>query len=56
VTILERFRDQLDRLEGDGFLSRADEDAVALTRQGLLRVDSLLSGFFLPEHAGIRYT
>ncbi len=56
VTILERFRDQLDRLEGDGFLSRADEDAVALTRQGLLRVDSLLSRFFLPEHSGIRYT
>ena len=56
VKILERFREQFDRLEDDGFLSRADEDAVALTRQGLLRVDSLLSGFFLPEHAGIRYT
>ena len=54
--ILERFRDQLDSLETDGFLSRADEDIVELTRQGLLRVDSLLSRFFLPEHAGIRYT
>ena len=56
VRILERFRDPLDRLEGDGFLSRADEDIVELTRQGLLRVDSLLSRFFLPKHAGIRYT
>ena len=56
MRILERFRDQLDSLEADGFLSRADEDIVELTRQGLLRVDSLLSRFFLPEHAGIRYT
>jgi hypothetical protein len=29
---------------------------VALTREGLLRVDALLKRFFLPEHAGIRYT
>ena len=31
-------------------------DLVALTREGLLRVDALLPRFFLPEHAGIRYT
>jgi hypothetical protein len=29
---------------------------VALTRQGLLRVDTLLPRFFRPEHLGIRYT
>jgi hypothetical protein len=29
---------------------------VALTRDGLLRVDGLLKRFFLPQHAGIRYT
>jgi len=29
---------------------------VALTRQGLLRVDVLLPRFFLPQHVGIRYT
>ena len=29
---------------------------VSLTRDGLLRVDALLSRFFLPQHAGIRYT
>ena len=29
---------------------------IALTREALLRVDVLLPRFFLPEHAGIRYT
>ena len=28
----------------------------ALTREGLLQVDALLHGFFLPQHAGARYT
>ena len=36
--------------------SAASGDLVALTRDGLLRVDVLLPRFFLPEHAGIRYT
>jgi len=27
-----------------------------VTRQGLLRVDTLLPRFFEPEHRGIRYT
>jgi oxygen-independent coproporphyrinogen-3 oxidase len=31
-------------------------DDVRLTRDGLLRVDSLLPRFFEPEHRGIRYT
>ena len=31
-------------------------DRIALTREGLMRVDVLLPRFFLPEHAGIRYT
>jgi hypothetical protein len=29
---------------------------VALSLEGLLRVDTLLPRFFLPQHAGIRYT
>ena len=33
-----------------------DDEVVALSREGLLRVDTLLPRFFLPEHAGIRYT
>jgi oxygen-independent coproporphyrinogen-3 oxidase len=56
VNILERFRDALDSLEGEGFLSSSSEKEVTLSREGLLRVDALLPRFFLPEHSGIRYT
>jgi oxygen-independent coproporphyrinogen-3 oxidase len=56
VDVLERFRDQLDELRAGGFLRTASDDIVALTREGLLRVDALLKAFVLPDHAGIRYT
>ena len=56
VDVLERFRSQLDGLLAEGFLAAATADVVSLTRQGLLRIDALLSRFFLPQHAGIRYT
>jgi oxygen-independent coproporphyrinogen-3 oxidase len=56
VEVLERFRDELAALRAEGYLGRADAEAVALTRAGLLRVDVLLPRFFLPEHRGIRYT
>ena len=56
VDVLERFRGGLDALHADGFLAEAGPDRIALTRDGLLRVDVLLRRFFLPEHAGIRYT
>lgn len=56
VRVLERFRDELAALRSEGYLERADAEAVALTREGLLRVDVLLQRFFLPEHRGIRYT
>jgi oxygen-independent coproporphyrinogen-3 oxidase len=35
---------------------RPTRQAVTLSRSGLLRVDVLLPRFFLPAHAGIRYT
>jgi oxygen-independent coproporphyrinogen-3 oxidase len=56
VSILERFRNQLDSLEFGGYLASATNEIVTLSREGLLRVDSLLPRFFLPHHAGIRYT
>ena len=56
VDVLERFRSQLDGLLAEGFLAAATADVVSLTRQGLLRIDALLSRFFLPQHTGIRYT
>jgi oxygen-independent coproporphyrinogen-3 oxidase len=56
VNVVERFGDQLSSLSRDGYLQRADDDHIALTRDGLLRVDVLLRRFFLPEHSGIRYT
>jgi oxygen-independent coproporphyrinogen-3 oxidase len=56
VNVLDRFRGQLDALQAEGYLQTATDTAVALTREGLLRVDGLLPRFFLPQHAGIRYT
>jgi len=56
VDVRERFAEQLDSLRAEGYLAVANPDNVALSREGLLRVDSLLRRFFLPEHAGIRYT
>ncbi len=56
VSVLERFHRQLDTLAVEGCLAAATPDVVSLTRDGLLRVDALLSRFFLPQHAGIRYT
>jgi oxygen-independent coproporphyrinogen-3 oxidase len=55
VDVRVRFRDQLNALANDGMLSVAD-DRVTLSREGLLRVDSLLPRFFKPEHSAIRYT
>jgi oxygen-independent coproporphyrinogen III oxidase len=54
--VLARFRPQLTILADEGYLERADPDRVALTRAGLLRVDSLLRRFFLPQHVRVRYT
>ena len=56
VDVLDRFRGALDSLAADGWLAAATPDRVALTREGLLRVDALLERFFLPAHAGLRYT
>ncbi|MPZ21000.1 MAG: radical SAM protein [Luteitalea sp.] len=56
VNVLERFHDQLASLAAEGHVQTVGEEVVALSRKGLLRVDALLQRFFLPQHAGIRYT
>jgi len=53
---LERFAPQLASLQTEGFIAELSPERIALTREGLMRVDSLLHRFFLPEHTGIRYT
>jgi oxygen-independent coproporphyrinogen-3 oxidase len=56
VNVLERFRSQLNDVAAQGFLAERNANRIALTRDGLMRVDMLLHGFFLPQHAGVRYT
>ncbi len=56
VNVLDRFAKQIESLRADGFLDTATDERVAITRDGLLRVDVLLQRFFLPEHRNIRYT
>jgi oxygen-independent coproporphyrinogen-3 oxidase len=56
VDLLDRFGPALGSLRADGYLMASDADQIALTRDGLLRVDSLLPRFFLPEHTDLRYT
>jgi len=56
VDVLDRFDAGLRSLSAAGYLGRADRESIALTREGLLRVDVLLPRFFLPQHTNIRYT
>jgi oxygen-independent coproporphyrinogen-3 oxidase len=56
ANVFDRFREPLASLEADGFLESSTDQTIALTREGLLRVDLLIRRFFLPEHADIRYT
>jgi oxygen-independent coproporphyrinogen-3 oxidase len=56
IDVLQRFSEPLNDLKTLGYLAEASDRRVALTREGLLRVDVLLPRFFLPQHAAIRYT
>ena len=55
VEILERFEDALARLEAQRMLTMS-QDQIELTRDGLLRVDSLLPEFYAPRYQQARYT
>ncbi len=54
VDVYDAFAGQLADLENAGDLTR-DEQTITLSRDALLRVDSLLHAFFLPEHRDARY-
>ena len=56
VDIVNHFSDQWAALRGEGYLAEATPRGVSLRRDGLMRVDSLLPRFFLPQHTNIRYT
>jgi oxygen-independent coproporphyrinogen-3 oxidase len=56
VDVRARFADAWTSLQADGYLRTGSTDVIGLTRDGLLRVDSLLPRFFLSAHKGIRYT
>jgi len=53
--VVARYREPFAELASEGYLTTS-ADRVILTREGLLRVDSLLPRFFKPEHAAVRYT
>jgi oxygen-independent coproporphyrinogen-3 oxidase len=53
VDVQRRFAQPLGELERAGFL-RADREFLNLSRDGLLQVDRLLHGFFLPQHRAPR--
>ena len=55
VDILDEFRAAFQRLQ-DKNLVNLDNGSVHLTRQGLLRVDSLLPEFYDEKYQGARYT
>jgi len=53
--VMREFQPVFERLKSKGYLDW-EGDRVVLSRQGLLRVDTLLPSFFLPEHRDARYT
>ncbi len=56
VDILRHFEPQWSSLRAEGYLTDASPERIALSREGLLRIDALLPRFFLPQHVNIRYT
>lgn len=53
VDVRERFAEGLAKHEASGALT-LDGETITLSREGLLRVDTLLPDFFLPAHRGAR--
>ena len=49
VNVIDRFKDGLTGWKEHDYLN-FNESEICLTREGLLRADSLLPAFFLPKH------
>ena len=56
VDILEKFREPFEGLRAKGYLKEGDGERIGLSREALLKVDSLMLDFFLPQHRDARYT
>jgi oxygen-independent coproporphyrinogen-3 oxidase len=54
IDLQERFGGSFRELQEQGFLA-LHPDGLRLSREGLLQVDKLLHGFFLPRHRNVRY-
>ncbi len=55
IDIFARFADPLAYFAKQGLPTR-NGDGLALTREGLLRVDRMLPAFYLPAHQHVRYS
>jgi oxygen-independent coproporphyrinogen-3 oxidase len=55
VDVLSQFADPIAELRRARWIE-VDEDRVTVTREGILRVDRILSAFYLREHRGVRYS
>jgi len=55
VDVIKHWSDAWRRYVESGYVE-IDGDSIRLTRNGLLRVDSMLPAFFEAEHQGVRYT
>jgi len=55
IDVLERYRQPLAKLQSSGMLE-LQEGGALLTREGLLRVDTLLPEFYAEEYQNARYT
>lgn len=55
VDVFERFSDPIAHFEREKLIFKNGKK-LNLTREGLLRVDHMLSAFYLPEHCGVRYS
>ena len=56
VGVDEKFGAALASLREEGYVACSATDTISLTREGLMRVDSLIPRFFLEKHTNIRYT